>query len=134
MPTAYYDSSALVKLILDEPDSVALRAYVQQEPPGISCALVRTEVVRVFREQSADAIQHARETLGELELLELDDELLDAAALLPAPVRSLDAIHLAAAVAMGDELSALVTYDERMASAARELGLEVVSPRGSGTG
>ena len=128
MPTAYYDSSALVKLILDEPDSVALRAYVRQEPPGISCALVRTEVVRVFREQSADAIRHARETLGEMELLELDDDLLDAAALLPAPVRSLDAIHLAAALSLGSELSALVTYDERMARAARELGLEVVSP------
>ena len=129
MPTAYYDSSALVKLILDEPDSVALRAYVRRGPPGISCALVRTEVVRVFREQSADAIRHARETLGEMELLELDDDLLDAAALLPAPVRSLDAIHLAAALSLGSELSALVTYDERMARAARELGLEVVSPR-----
>lgn len=129
MATAYYDSSALVKLVLDEANSDALRDFVRREPRGTSCALARTEVVRVVRDHGADAIRKARIAVLGLELLELDDDLLDAAALLPAPVRSLDAIHLAAAVAMGDELSVLVTYDERMARAAHDLGLEVVSPR-----
>lgn len=118
-----------MKLVLDEPDSAALRAYVLQRAPGISCALVRAEVIRVVREQGPDAIRQARAALEPLELLDVDDPLLDAAAVLPVRVRTLDAIHLAAAVAMGDELSALVTYDERMASAARELGLKVVAPR-----
>lgn len=85
--------------------------------------------MRVVRELGPEAIRQARAAIEPLELLDLDDALLDAAALLPVAVRTPDAIHLAAAVAMGDELSALVTYDERMASAARGLGLEVVSPR-----
>lgn len=129
MATAYYDSSALVKLVLDEANSDALRDFARREPRGTSCALARTEVVRVVRDHGADAIRKARVAVLGLELLELDDELLDAAALLPAPVRSLDAIHLAAAVAMGDELSVLVTYDERMARSARELGLRTIAPR-----
>lgn len=129
MTAPYYDSSALVKLVLDEPDADALREYARREPPGISCALARAEVVRVVRRQGAGAISLARAALGRFELVELNDDLLDAAALLPVAVRTLDAIHLAAAIAMGDELSVVVTYDERMARAARLLGLEVVAPR-----
>lgn len=129
MTAPYYDSSALVKLVLDEPDAGALREYADREPAGISCALARAEVVRIVRGHGADAIALARAALGRFELVELDNELLDAAAVLPAAVRTLDAIHLAAAIAMGGELSALVTYDDRLARAARELGLEVVSPR-----
>ena len=118
-----------MKLVFDEADSKALRAYVRQGAPGVSCALVRTEVVRVARELGAESIRQARAAIEQLELMDLDDALLDAAGLLPVAVRSLDAIHLAAAQTLGSELTALVTYDERMASAARELGLEVVSPR-----
>ena len=127
--TAYYDSSALVKLVLEEADSQALRAYVDRDPGGASCALARVEVVRVARAYGPSAIRQAQASVDRFRLLDLDDELLNSAALLPAPVRTLDAIHLAAALSLGSELSALVTYDERMARAARELGLEVVSPR-----
>lgn len=91
--------------------------------------LARVEIVRAAREHGADAIRRARLAVAGLKLLELDDDLLDSAALLPVQVRTLDAIHLAAARSLGEELSVLVTYDERMARAARELGLEVVSPR-----
>ena len=106
-----------------------MREYASREPHGASCDLARVEVIRVVRDHGADAIFKARVAIRGLELVDLDDDLLDAAAMLPVPVRTLDAIHLAAAVAMGDELSVVVTYDERMARAARLLGLEVVSPR-----
>ena len=91
--------------------------------------LARVEVVRAVRDQGPDAVARARLAVAGLRLVALDEGLLEAAALLPAPVRTLDAIHLAAARSLGAELAALVTYDERMARAARELGLEVVSPR-----
>jgi predicted nucleic acid-binding protein len=65
--------------------------------------------------------------------VQLDDELLEEAATLDAGfLRSLDAIHLAAARLFGDELSAVVTYDERMAAAAVRLHLPIVSPRDAG--
>lgn len=64
-----------------------------------------------------------------LDLVALDDELLDDAGLLgTGPLRSLDAIHLAAARSLGQDLVAVVTYDSRMAVAATTLGLDVASP------
>lgn len=102
---------------------------MEREPPGASCVLARVEVVRAVRDHGPDAAARARLALAGLRLVALDEGLLEAAALLPAPVRTLDAIHLAAALSLGDELSAVITYDERMARAARELGLEVVTPR-----
>lgn len=66
--------------------------------------------------------------LDDLFLVALDDALLDAAGELAVDVRSLDAIHLAAARSLGRDLGAVVTYDERMIRGARELGLEVCSP------
>ena len=72
----------------------------------------------------------AQRQLGTIHLIRLDDELLERAAELEPPtVRSLDAIHLAAALSLGSDLAALVTYDERMTSAAQAIGLPVVSPR-----
>lgn len=70
----------------------------------------------------------ARDRLGGLELVALDDPLLDAAAELAPPLRSLDAIHLAAALSLGADLGVVVTYDVRMADAARALGLDVAAP------
>ena len=58
----------------------------------------------------------------------LDDELLDLAGELVEPLRSLDAIHVAAALELGEELEAFVTYDRQMTRAAESLGLSVVSP------
>src|SRR5438094_47947 len=76
------------------------------------------------------AIGRARQLIDRLELVRIDDALLDAAALLPVEdLHSLDAIHLAAAQRLGSDLSVLVSYDERMLSAARALGIRVTSPR-----
>lgn len=74
----------------------------------------------------------ARRVLGRLDLLRLDDALLDSAAMLhPTPLRSLDAIHLAAAKTLGEAI--VVTYDDRMRAAAVAIGVEVVAPHDAST-
>ena len=126
----YLDSSALVKLVIVEPESAALRRYLRREPQRASCALARVEVVRAVRPHGARAATRARQLLRRLDLVQLDDDLLDRAAALDGVVlRSLDAIHLAAAQLLLDELTAIVTYDERMATAASLVGLVVEAPR-----
>jgi predicted nucleic acid-binding protein len=126
----YLDSSALVKLVVAEPESAALRRYLRNESDRASCALARVEVVRAVRPHGVRATTRARGLLRRLDLIQLDDELLDAAAVLDGGVlRSLDAIHLAAAQLLAGDLTAIVTYDERMAAAADLIGLPVDAPR-----
>lgn len=131
MPSTYFDSSALVKLVLDEEGSAAMRQYILGQDRAVSCSLVRVELPRAVRMRGANAIEQARRVLEDLDLVRIDDALLDAAAALPVSgLRSLDAIHLAAALTLRSSgLAALVTYDARMARAAGLLGLEVVAPR-----
>jgi predicted nucleic acid-binding protein len=127
---AYVDSSAIVKLVVREPESAALRTFIRRRPGLSSCALARVEVVRAVRHHGPAATDRARKLVERFDLVRLDDTLLDAAALLPVErLRSLDAIHLAAAQRFGRDLSVLVSYDERMLAAAVELGIPVVSPR-----
>jgi predicted nucleic acid-binding protein len=125
----YLDSSALVKLVVAEAESDALLAYLSDRPTRTSCALARVEVVRAVRAHGERASQRARRLLERISLLRLDDVLLEAAAALDGPtLRSLDAIHLAAAQALGDSLGEVITYDHRMAGAARDIGLTVSVP------
>jgi predicted nucleic acid-binding protein len=125
----YLDSSALVKLVVAEAESDALLAYLSDRPTRTSCALARVEVLRAVRPHGAVATRRARQLLERVSLLRLDDVLLQAAAELDGPtLRSLDAIHLAAAQALGDGLGDVVTYDHRMAGAARDVGLTVSAP------
>lgn len=134
MPTSaddvglYLDASALVKLVVTEAETDALTTFVGRPAILTSCALVRVEVVRAVRAHGADAVTAARELVATLDLVQLDDELLDLASDLEGQLRSLDAVHVAAALELGEGLGALVTYDERMASAARSFGLPVASP------
>ncbi len=116
---AYLDSSALVKLVVHESESDALIQYLSAYPVQISCALARIEVVRAVRPHGVDAIHRARQVLRGLWLLHLDDSLLDVAAgIEPGVLRSLDAIHLAAALTITPILGDFVTYDVRMQVAA----------------
>ena len=125
----YLDSSALVKLVVAEPESAALRRWVRTRPLRVSCALARVEVLRAVRSHGDRAAALAHRVLSGVRLLRLDDDLLDrAAALDPAILRSLDAIHLAAAATFGASLEAVVTYDVRMTDAAALAGLPVASP------
>jgi predicted nucleic acid-binding protein len=125
----YLDSSAIVKLAIDEPESSALRAYLLVWPKQASCALARVEAIRAVAPSGSDAVIRAAAVLDRLYLLDLSDSLLRAAAVIgPTISRSLDAIHLAAAVELGGSLSRFVTYDVRLASAARSHGFTVVAP------
>lgn len=125
----YLDSSALVKLAVVEAESAALRRYLRSRPGRASCALAKVEVIRAVPPHGGAATARARRLLRRLDLVQVDDELLDAAAALDAGVlQSLDAIHLAAALVLAEDVSALVTYDDRMAAAAGLLNLPVAAP------
>lgn len=86
------------------------------------------EVVRAVRRQGSDAIAGARRLLATIDLIELDEPLLHTASDIEADFRSLDAIHVAAALSLGEDLDELITYDRRMARAAEDHGLAVVAP------
>ena len=127
---AYLDSSALVKLFAEEEESAALRNELTRWPEQASSALARVEVIRVGRALGEEVLAAARLVLNDLRLVRLSDELLDAAALIePLPLRSLDAIHVAAAQSLGDALGTMITYDERMLAAARSVGVPTLTPR-----
>lgn len=135
MALFYADASALVKLVRDEPESDALRAYLA-EADIVSCELVLTELPRAIRRAAArdprlplDAlIARAGELLEALALLPLDPGLLTAAGALAEPaLRALDAIHVAAAVDLSP-LDAFVSYDERQSAVARLAGLRTIRP------
>ena len=125
----YLDSSALVKLVVAEAESEALVAYLSDHPARASSALARVEVTRAVRPHGQRAIARARQLLTRTSLLHLDEALLDAAALLGGDnLRSLDAIHIASAQTVTNDLAALVTYDRRMAEVATDFGLTVSAP------
>lgn len=129
MAAVYLDSSAIVKLVVAEPESAALRTFLRRRRPLVSSALARTEVTRAVLGEGESAIARARAVLDRIDLVRINDRLLEAAGeLRPAEVRSLDAIHLATARELGSDLGRLVTYDERMSDAARLLGLTTAAP------
>ncbi len=126
----YLDSSAIVKLAVVEPESAALRRYLRRRRPLVSSALAKTEVARALLPLGEPAVRRGQEVLARLELIRVSDRILAAAgALLPAELRSLDAIHLATAAQLGEDLARLVTYDARMRAAAQEVGCPVAAPR-----
>jgi predicted nucleic acid-binding protein len=127
---AYLDTSAFVKLLVTEPESAALRTRLQRWPDRVSAALLRTQTVRALRRQGNDAlIGKARRLFGGLVLIRMDEPLLDRAGDLgPAELRSLDAVHLAAALSIGPDLGVLLTYDIRLRDAAAAQGVDVESP------
>lgn len=125
----YVDSSAIVKLVVAEPESGALRSYLIRRQPLVSSALARTEVARALMPSGPAAVARGRDVLRRVELLRIGDRVLnEAGRMQPAELRSLDAIHLASAGQLGPSLTQIVTYDERMAEAARAAGWSVASP------
>lgn len=126
----YLDSSAIVKLVVAEPESAALRRYLRRRRPLVSSALARAEVARALLPLGEHAVKHGQEVLAQLELIRVSDRILAAAgSLLPAELRTLDAIHLASAHQLGRDLARIVTYDERLRAAAQATGCAVAAPR-----
>jgi predicted nucleic acid-binding protein len=125
----YLDSSAIVKLAVAEAESGALRRYLRRRKPYVSSALARAEVARALLPFGPAAQQRGDAVLARLDLVRVGDTVLRAAgALLPDDVRTLDAIHLATAQQLGEDLARVVTYDIRMQAAAEHLGLDVAAP------
>ncbi len=126
----YLDTSALTKLVVAEPETTALRGWLAAaDRDPVSCDLTRTELLRAVRRVAPDRAVRAREVLDALTLLPVATSIFEAAGRLdPTMLRSLDALHLASALDLGDDLEGLVSYDERFADAARSNGVAVIAP------
>jgi predicted nucleic acid-binding protein len=126
----YLDSCAIVKLVVAESESAALREFLAGRPDElpVTSALTRVEVVRAMRNLGGAAADAAVAVLAQIDQMPLVDPLLDAAGAGGGVLRSLDAIHLASATALEDGLTAFVTYDKRLAAAAADIGLPVHAP------
>ncbi len=127
----YLDSSALVKLAVAEPESEALTYWLSQQPNliRVSSSIIRVEVPRAVWRADPRALAESYQQLMRMrEVLLSDPVLTRAAAARPATLRSLDAIHLASALAIKDDLTAFVAYDKRLLAAAAEAGLPTASP------
>lgn len=127
---AYLDSSAFVKLIVTEPESQALRQALARWPERASATLLRTETVRALRRSGNDRyVAQARRLLRSVHMIRVDEPLLDRAGDLdPSDLRSLDAIHLAAALEISPDLGIVYAYDTRLKQAAEAYGLYVDAP------
>lgn len=124
----YLDASAIVKLVRSEPETPALVETIRADPEVVSSALSWTEVVRAAR-RARVRMARATAVLDGIAAVPIDDGILrDAAELAPASLRTLDAIHLASARSLGEDIDAVVTYDERMIEAAASLALTVRFP------
>jgi predicted nucleic acid-binding protein len=127
----YLDSSALVKLVVREDETAALTAWLatERDAPRLSSDLVLVEVPRAVMRSVPTALLSAHHLVARLRKVALTPELLTAAAALQPPLlRSLDAVHLASALAVRAQLTAVVAYDERLYDAARAAGLPVARP------
>ena len=124
------DTSALVKLIVQEPETPALRSWLAssaREP--VSCDLTRTELMRTVRRASPERASYARRVLDTVTLTQVTTAVFEQAGRLePVTLRSLDAVHLAAALDLGDDLDGLVTYDSHLTRAAAAAGVAVIAP------
>jgi uncharacterized protein len=135
VPIFYADTSALVKLVRDEPESKALRAFLA-DADLVSSDLILTEIPRAVRRAVGDdpalpldlLLEAAGGVIEAIALRPIDRPLLLAAGAFDEPaLRALDAIHLASALDV-HPLDAFVTYDERQAAAARLAGLRTMAP------
>ena len=125
----YLDSSALVKLVVPEPESRALRDVLPSWPDRVSSVVAEIEVERVARRIGGGAIRRVRSVLARLAFVDLEEEVRGrAVALGPAELGAIDAIHLATALTLGDDLGAFCSYDARLQDAASAAGVDVVAP------
>jgi predicted nucleic acid-binding protein len=127
----YLDSSAIVKLVIQEPETQVLLRNLSTRRDRVGSALLRVEVPRAARRARASNARLRRldALLDHVALIAIDDAVLEAAAAVtPAALRALDAIHLATALTVQRDLEELVTYDARLARAATDLGIKIVTP------
>jgi uncharacterized protein len=127
----YVDTSAVLKLLVEESHSRTFAAFYDEQARAswVSSALLRIEVIRAVTRVMPAVLPDARELLAAFDYVSIDDEIIDAAMNEPdRMLRSLDAIHLATARVLGPDLTGLVTYDDRLATAAHDAGIPVTTP------
>ncbi len=125
----YLDSSAIVKLIAVERETDALRTFLRPYPHRVTSVVALVEVMRAARRFGPHAARQAELVLRALSSIDLSHHVTHVAGSLePQALRSLNSIHLATALLLGPSLEALVTYDDRMASAADVAGIPIASP------
>jgi predicted nucleic acid-binding protein len=127
---AYLDTSAFIKLVRSEPESPALRDELRgADTELISSILLSVEGRRAARRYGKLASIRANAALTTVTLLALDEPIIEIAAdLEPPELRSLDALHLATILSVGEDVERVYCYDSRLTSAARTLGIEVAEP------
>ena len=127
--SVYLDSSAIVKLVVREPESAELRRYLRRRRVLVTSALARTEVSRALLPFGSAVLDRGDQVFERLNIVRLNDRILQRAGTMqPAELRSLDAIHLATAEQVRPDLAKVCTYDQRMRAAAVALGFAVVAP------
>ncbi len=140
----YFDTCALIKLIREDADSPALGAFIDARPDTrwFSSELARAELARAVRRVNHDnqgrlidgrrlraELRYVERLWERLDLIAVSTQVLTDAARLEQPfLRTLDAIHLAAALSVRGSLSAFVTYDKKLAAAAQQADLPALSP------
>jgi len=128
----YADTSAVIKLLVEETDSKAFAAFydTHADAEWISSALLRIELTRAVMRAMPALLPDARDLLLAFSCIAIDDDVVEGAMNEPdRSLRSLDAIHLATARTLAPELDGLLTYDDRLGNAATDAGLPVASPR-----
>jgi uncharacterized protein len=127
----YLDSAAVVKLAHAEPESSALRGWLDDraETGWISSVLTEIESFRALARYAPKAVYRLPAVLDQIDLIDLDPPIrILAQAVRPVTVRSLDAIHVGTALHARRALTSFVTYDKRLLDAARTAGLPADSP------
>jgi len=127
----YLDSAAVIKLVHAEPESAALRNWLEQraEIQWISSVLTEIESFRALARYAPQAASRLPAVLDQIDLIDLDQRIrMLAQAVTPATVRSLDAIHLGTALRSRSSLTSFVTYDKRLLDAAQAAGLPINAP------
>ncbi len=136
----YLDASALVKLVVEEPESAALETESLRWDEWLSSEIARTEVPRAVVgalsrggmsvAQVNDGRRRAAALMSRVMTLDVDRRVLDDAAMLEAfDTRTLDAIHVATVLQVREDIGAVVTYDNRMVAALRLAGIDAISPQ-----
>lgn len=132
MSVYYVDTSAALKLVALESHSEPFAEFYDDHANAawVSSTLLRVEVMRAVTRALPVAIPDARELLLAFDFISIDDDIIDVAMNEPdRMLRSLDAIHLATARALGADLDGMATYDDRLASAAMAAGMTIINPR-----
>ncbi len=132
MSAYYLDTSAALKLLAEESHSRSFAQFYDDHANAawVSSTLLRVEVMRAVTRALPVAVPDARELLLAFDFISIDEDIIEVAMNEPdRTLRSLDAIHLATARALGDDLDGMATYDERLAVAAMAAGMTIISPR-----